>query len=83
VAFLDWLILPAALLSAPAAWRRRPVFVAWAAVGLLFVTVCPTRWPQYTMLFRPALAVCIGLGLSAIWERITRGRRVDEGVMLR
>jgi 4-amino-4-deoxy-L-arabinose transferase-like glycosyltransferase len=83
VAFLDWLLLPAALLSMPAAWRRRPVFVAWAASGLLFVLVWPTRWPQYTMMFRPALAVCIGLGLSAIWERVTHGRRVDDGLSLR
>ena len=83
VAFLDYLLLPAALLSLPAAWRRRPVFVAWAASGLLFVLVWPTRWPQYTMMFRPALAVCAGLGLAAILERITHGRRVDDGLTLR
>jgi len=80
VSFLDWIILPAALLSAPAAWRRRPVMVAWAAVGILFVLVWPTRWPQYTMMFRPALAICIGLGLSSIWERVAHGRRVDDSL---
>jgi hypothetical protein len=83
VAFLDRLILVAAVLSAPAALRRRPVFLAWAAVGLVFVMLWPTRWPQYTMLFRPALAVCAGIGLSTIWERVTRGRRLEEGSTLR
>jgi hypothetical protein len=63
VGFPDRLILVAGLLGVPAAVTRRPVFVAWVAVGMVFLLVWPTKWPQYTLLVRPALAVCAGLGL--------------------
>ena len=75
VAFLDAAILVVALLSAPAAVARRPVFAAWAAVGLLFLLAWPTKWPQYTLLVRTPLAVCAGLGLTALSERLLLRRR--------
>lgn len=74
VALLDRVILVAAVLSAPAALARRPVLAAWAAVGLLFVLLWPTKWPQYTVMVRPALAMCAGLGLSAL-PGLLAGRR--------
>lgn len=79
VVFLDQAILLAALASAPAVLRRRPVLVAWAAVGLLFLLLWPTKWPQYTVMVRPPLAMCAGLGLGALaarapgWLRGVRG----------
>jgi len=78
VAFLDRAILVAAALSAPAALARRPVLLAWAAVGLLFMLAWPTKWPQYTVMIRPALAMCAGLGLSALLEALA-GRRRGPG----
>jgi len=78
VAFLDQAILPVALASAPAALRRRPVLVAWAAVGLVFLLLWPTKWPQYTVMIRPPLLMCAGLGMSALaaWaaKRVRRAR---------
>lgn len=78
IAFLDRAILVVALLSAPAAIRRRPLVAAWAAVGLVFLLVWPTKWPQYTVMIRPALAICAGLGLSALAGLVV-GRRRPEG----
>ena len=75
VAFLDRLILVAALLGAPAAAARRPIFAAWAAVGLAFLLAWPTKWPQYTLLVRTPLVVCAGLGLAALSERLLHRRR--------
>jgi hypothetical protein len=77
VSFLDRLVLVAAVLCAPAAWRRRPVWVVWAAVGLAFLVAWPAKWPHYTLLVRTPLAGCIGLGLMALWERVS-GRRQGE-----
>lgn len=79
VAFPDRLILVAALLAAPAAVARRPVLAAWAAVGLLFLLAWPTKWPQYTVMIRPALAICAGLGLKALLERLIGRRRTRGG----
>jgi len=68
-----------AVLSAPAAAARRPVLVAWAAVGMVFLLAWPTKWPQYTVIVRPALAICAGLGAAALLDRLTGRRRVSRG----
>ena len=75
VGWLDMLLLPAAALGVPFAARHRPVWLAWAAVGLLFLLAWPTKWPQYTLLVRPPLTVLAGLGLMAIKDRLL-GRRL-------
>lgn len=72
VAFLDRALLVAAALAAPAALARRPLLLAWAAVGLAFLLVWPTKWPQYTVMVRPPLALCAGLGLSALLGKLAR-----------
>jgi len=72
ISFPDRILLLAAALSARVAWRRRPVWVVWALVGLAFLLVWPTKWPQHTLLLRPALAGCAGLGLSALWGGLVR-----------
>ncbi len=79
VAFLDRILLLAAVLATPAALARRPVLVAWASVGLAFLLAWPTKWPHYTVMVRPALAAMAGLGLSALVERVVGGRRPAEG----
>lgn len=81
VASLDYAILVAAALSAPAALARRPVLLAWAAAGLAFLLAWPTKWPQYTVIVRPALAICAGLGVAALLGRLTgRGRAAVDGL---
>ena len=60
----DLLILPFAAVGLPWTVRRRPVWAAWAVAGLLFLVLWPTRWPQYTLLILPALAVCAGVGIE-------------------
>lgn len=70
-----WLLLPLAVLGWWRTWLRRPVFAAWAVVGLLFLLVWPTKWPQYLLLVLPALAVCAGHGLGQLWAWVERGVR--------
>ena len=71
VPWLDYGLLAAAALSVGAAWRARPVWVVWAAVGLAFLLVWPTKWPHYTLLFRAPLCGCAGLGAAALRERVS------------
>jgi hypothetical protein len=79
VSFPDRLILAVAAVSAPAAWRRRPVWVAWSVVGLAFLLVWPTKWPQYTLMVRAGLAGCAGIGLAVLWDRVRSHRDAPEG----
>jgi len=78
VGWLDLLLLPVAALGVPAAARHRPVWLAWAIVGLVFLLVWPTKWPQYTLLVRPPLTVLAGLGLVAVKDRLFGVRRMAE-----
>ncbi len=76
--WLDVLLLPAAALGVGAAARRRPVWLAWAVAGLIFLLAWPAKWPQYTLLVRPPLTVLAGLGLVAVKDRLLgRHRRLD------
>jgi len=78
VSFPDSLLLVAAALAAPWAWRRRGPWLALAAAGLAFLLAWPTKWPQYTVMLRPALAICAGAGLEALAVAVLRrvqGRR--------
>ncbi|MBI2841691.1 MAG: hypothetical protein HYX75_25530 [Acidobacteria bacterium] len=72
----DLIILPLSLLGVPRALRERPVWVAWAGFGLLFLTLWPTKWPQYILLVLPPLTVCAGIGIEqiglAVWTKMRR-----------
>lgn len=61
-----WILLPLAGIGAGLTARRRPIFAAWAGVGLVFLFLWPTKWPQYLLLVLPALAVCAGHAPEAI-----------------
>lgn len=55
---VEWIALPLAALGWWRTVRTRPVWASWAAVGLAFLLVWPTKWPQYTLLVLPALCMC-------------------------
>ena len=75
-----WVLLPLAAIGLPATWRQRPVWAAWAVVGLVFLVLWSTKWAQYLLLVLPPLSVCAGLGVStlsglvaSVWQRRTAG----------
>jgi hypothetical protein len=59
---LPWL----ALVGLPGTWRERPVWAVGAVVGLGFLLVWNTKWPQYLLLVLPALCVCAGMGVRTL-----------------
>lgn len=62
----DVLLLPLSLIGLRRALHERPVWVVWAGVGLLFLLLWPTKWPQYILLILPPLAVSAGIGLEQV-----------------
>jgi len=78
---VDMLLLPLSIIGLPWAVRKRPLWVAWAATGLLFLFLWPTKWPQYILLVLPPLAVCAGIGcveIACFWARGFRSSRSDS-----
>ena len=70
---VDIIILPLGIIGIPWAIRRRPIWVAWAGFGLLFLIFWPTKWPQYTLLVLPPLCVCAGIGVEQIFRSWFKG----------
>ena len=72
----DVLLIPLTLIGLRRAWRERPVWLAWAAFGIILLLLWPTKWPQYTLLVRPPLAVCAGIGIGTVthwlWRRVAK-----------
>lgn len=68
----DILILPLSFFGIRRAIHERPIWLAWAGFGLLFLLFWPTKWPQYTLFVLPPLAVCAGLGIEQFWIKIWR-----------
>ena len=82
VTFVDWhgidCLLPGlALLGLVRMWRKQPVFVVWLAVGLIFLMVWGTKWPQYILVVAVPLVMCAAEGAAQLrdWlQRLLKGR---------
>lgn len=66
----DQLLCAFAVLGVARTARQRPLWFAWALVGVAFVLVWPTKWAHYQLLATPALAICAAFGVELVTERI-------------
>ncbi len=65
----DTVIGALAIAESLPAWRRHRVFVLWLEIGLAFLLVWPSKWPQYTMLLTIPMSVCAADALRRfVWE---------------
>jgi hypothetical protein len=62
----DVIVLPLAIVGIKRSIRERPIWLAWAAFGLFFLLLWPTKWPQYILIVLPALYVCAGVGIKTL-----------------
>jgi hypothetical protein len=67
----NMILLPLSLIGLVRALRERPIWVAWAAAGLVLLLLWPTKWPQYTLVIVPPISVCAGFGIEQIIRLIT------------
>lgn len=71
---IDTLFLP---LAAVGFWRMvktRPIYALWLGLGLAFLLIWNTKWPQYILLILPPYCLSAGLGVQVLWEWV-RSRR--------
>jgi arabinogalactan oligomer/maltooligosaccharide transport system permease protein len=50
-------------------WRRERVFVLWLGLGLGFLFLWPTKWPQYILVLTAPLSLAAAEGLAALVGR--------------
>ncbi len=69
VFFFPTLDVVTTLLAMVGLWselKTRPWVVAWALFTLVVLLVWPTRWPQYTLVLKPALCLAAATGLMLL-----------------
>lgn len=79
----DVFILLLALIGLRRLGQRRAVFAVWLAVGLAFLLVWPTKWPQYILVITAPLCLAAAEGAQIVLIEPLRGvlqrRRTDRG----
>ena len=76
---LDGLTAALGVLGAGPLWRsaggRRRVVVLWWAIGLVFLLLWPTKWPQYSLIMTVPVCLCAAEGLRQVasWARRATG----------
>jgi hypothetical protein len=80
----DLLIAVLGIVGLPLAWRRHRVVALWLIVGLAFLLVWPTKWPQYANVVTAPLSLAAAAGIRSLWAfaRAHRPRvyQIDPGV---
>ncbi|MBX7214796.1 MAG: sugar ABC transporter permease [Thermoflexales bacterium] len=71
---LDLLINGLALLGLRRLWRRYRVMALWLAVGMAFLLVWPTKWPQYVLILATPIGMAAAEGIYALVDML-RGSR--------
>jgi hypothetical protein len=55
-------------------WRaydgRGRVIVLWWAIGLAFLLLWSTKWPQYSLILTAPMCLCAAEGLRGLWARL-------------
>jgi ABC-type sugar transport system permease subunit len=80
---LDPLISLLALLGLARLWKRERVYVLWLGIGMAFLLVWPTKWPQYIVMLSAPLSLAAAEGIGGIvqslreWIGERRNRSVD------
>ena len=62
VVTLDVFITLLAIVGIARLWRRERTWVLWLAVGLVFLLLWPTKWPQYILVLTAPLSLAAAQG---------------------
>jgi ABC-type sugar transport system permease subunit len=72
VIVLDTLIALLALLGFRRLWQRRQVYAFWLVVGLVFLMIWPTKWPQYILIISAPISLAAAEGFRGmVWAPLS------------
>lgn len=72
---LDNFILIMGVLGLVRLWRKERVFVLWLIVGIVFLLLWNTKWPQYTIMVSAPIALSAGEATTVILQSIWKDFR--------
>ncbi|MGA2489725.1 MAG: hypothetical protein ABSF99_06000 [Anaerolineales bacterium] len=63
---IDPLITLLAVFGLKGLWKKQRIYVLWFAIGLLFLLLWPTKWPQYILILSAQLSLLAAEGLNTL-----------------
>ena len=79
---LDLFITLLAMFGLRRLWHKERMLVLWLGIGLFFLLLWPTKWPQYILILTAPLCLAASEGLrAALWEPALawlRARRIPR-----
>ena len=73
---VDALIFAFAVIGLPRLYHSQRFTFYWLTVGLLFLLLWTTKWPQYTLIILAPFSMAAAEGVSTLWQL---GRRLLSG----
>jgi ABC-type sugar transport system permease subunit len=64
----SWITLLAAF-GLAGVWKKQRIYVLWFIIGLLFLLLWPTKWPQYIVIYTAPLSLFAAEGLMTLIVR--------------
>ena len=74
---IDTFVFVAAILGLPRLHKLQPFFFYWLVIGVVFLLLWETKWPQYTLIILAPFSLAAAHGVLTVWDlahRLTRAR---------
>ncbi len=65
---IDTFIFVSAMLGLPRLFRKQGFFFIWFVVGLAFLLMWKTKWPQYTLILMAPFCMAAAAGVATLWD---------------
>jgi hypothetical protein len=65
---VDTMIFALGVLGLPRLLLRQRIFFYWLVIGLAFLLIWTTKWPQYTLIILAPFSVSAAQGLLTLWD---------------
>lgn len=72
---IDTWIFGLGVIGLPLLIKRHPMYFAWLVIGLIFLLVWSTKWPQYVLLVLPPLCLAAAEGVQTLFLIAKMGLR--------
>jgi hypothetical protein len=65
---VDTFLFVAAIIGLPRLYRQQPFFFHWLLIGLVFLLIWATKWPQYTLIVLAPFSLAAAHGVMTVWD---------------
>ncbi|MFH1184655.1 MAG: hypothetical protein V1755_06400 [Chloroflexota bacterium] len=65
---IDTFLFVSAIIGLPRLHKQQPFFFYWLLIGLTFLLIWATKWPQYTLIVLAPFSMAAAHGVLTVWD---------------